>query len=136
MDENFEKSSDFMMSALITFLLIQKGIIFCNENNALESEFQYDLEDSVQERCWEFIRVKELASDELNKLYNNDSRVTNILHDIYDRYGRLWKYVKIPNYDCNTLDNNEATQFILWAADNNYTVEDLVNIGNGTKLIE
>lgn len=74
----------------------------------------------------------ETEAEKYVELYNNDFRIDELYHDLYDRQGRLWR-------GCESIDakhdfrvtfqaKNEAQRMIFWAVQKGLKVSDLYRI--------
>ena len=71
--------------------------------------------------------LKRIDADELQDLYLNDDRFSEIYWGIYHNKGHLWRssdYDSIGGQN-NMTAQNDGMRFIFWAAKNGYTVDDL-----------
>lgn len=112
------------VGAYLTLALLQEG--YWSRYGRDEDDSNMCIADAVS--CAygdEFCNIYLYVSDELLALYRDDAALNNLLWDVYFRIGRPWRGHKPKNSDYVGECKCEAVEFLLWAADNEYSLADL-----------
>lgn len=117
------------LGAYLTLCLLNEGEINMPERFE-EDCYEYLCQHSGAAPLQSYLETSEIDSfdaDELQDLYLNDDRFSEIYWGIYHNKGHLWRS---SDYDSmggqnNMTAQNDGMRFIFWAAKNGYTVDDL-----------
>lgn len=109
--------------ALIMVMLYKNGIKADNDGDF------YVMQDVVYGNYTPY-EFKKVISDELQALYDDDDKCSELYHDVAQH--SLMGYKEFTHgHVCDNHPTDDLADFILWAHEHKYTVEDLERIARG-----
>lgn len=138
MPQNFDEIETFgdeqrCIGAYLTLCLLNEDAIdlqdeFMNET----ADWLYENSSTCSDKNVLDEYVGEVDGMKYQELYNNDYRVDELYHNLYEKQGRVWRGCdwlnsKVDN-SITIYSKNEAMSMIFWAVQNGLTVSDLYEL--------